>query len=476
MKRSKAVVASAGSVNSAPRVDPTTDNPAIPFSHPPHHPPSYPLPLPNVLHRLLFNPSFSSVLSLLLLSLELPFGVRIIRSVAYTEIDWVAYMQEVRGFLHGQLDYLQLRGDTGPLVYPAGFVWAYSGLYYLTGEGHDVRLAQYLFHALYLLTLYLVHRIYIEGLGVPPYVLVLLSLSKRVHSIFVLRLFNDGLAMCVLYGAVLLLIRRQWWPASLVFSLALSIKMNILLFAPAFLLVLLHSLPVPAVALQLLGMVGVQVGSGLPFLLSHPVSYLSKAFEFSRVFLYKWTVNLKVLPEELFLSRELALTLLAAHVAGVAWVVDRWSKGGVKGVIERGVAGLTAFVGGSAGQAGVVGGVAPASAVWLLFVTNFIGVVFARSLHYQFYVWYWHTLPLLLHWAWTPWPRQLGTGWYEWRQVVWKLGLLAAVELCWNTYPATWWSSALLIACHLTLLVGVLVGNGVDYTAYAAFARRPKVT
>lgn len=43
-----------------------------------------------------------------------------------TEIDWVAYMQEVEGFLGGERNYLNLRGDTGPLVYPAGFVYAYS--------------------------------------------------------------------------------------------------------------------------------------------------------------------------------------------------------------------------------------------------------------------------------------------------------------------------------------------------------------
>lgn len=34
-----------------------------------------------------------------------------------TEIDWVAYMQEVEGFLNGTWDYVELKGDTGPLVW-----------------------------------------------------------------------------------------------------------------------------------------------------------------------------------------------------------------------------------------------------------------------------------------------------------------------------------------------------------------------
>ena len=70
-------------------------------------------------------------------------------------------MQEVGGVINnGTWDYSELRGDTGPLVYPAGFVYVFTILYHLTDNGTDVEKAQYIFMAIYIATLTLVFRIY----------------------------------------------------------------------------------------------------------------------------------------------------------------------------------------------------------------------------------------------------------------------------------------------------------------------------
>ena len=77
-----------------------------------------------------------------------------------TEIDWVAYMEQVAQFVNGERDYTQIKGGTGPLVYPAAHVYMYTGLYYITDHGKNILLAQKLFGVLYMATLALVMLCY----------------------------------------------------------------------------------------------------------------------------------------------------------------------------------------------------------------------------------------------------------------------------------------------------------------------------
>lgn len=77
-----------------------------------------------------------------------------------TEIDWVAYMEQVAQFVAGERDYTKMEGGTGPLVYPAAHVYVYTGLYYLTDRGKNILLAQQTFAVLYMATLAVVMLCY----------------------------------------------------------------------------------------------------------------------------------------------------------------------------------------------------------------------------------------------------------------------------------------------------------------------------
>ncbi|XP_058920027.1 dol-P-Man:Man(5)GlcNAc(2)-PP-Dol alpha-1,3-mannosyltransferase isoform X3 [Kogia breviceps] len=247
-----------------------------------------------------------------------------------TEIDWKAYMAEVEGVINGTYDYTQLRGDTGPLVYPAGFVYIFMGLYYATGRGTDIRMAQHIFAVLYLATLLLVFLIYHQTCKVPPFVFFFMCCaSYRVHSIFVLRLFNDPVAMVLLFLSINLLLAQRWSWGCWCFSLAVSVKMNVLLFAPGLLFLLLTQFGLRG-ALPKLGICAVlQVVLGLPFLLENPVGYVSRSFDLSRQFLFRWTVNWRFLPEALFLHHAFHLALLTAHLTLLLlFALCRWHRTG----------------------------------------------------------------------------------------------------------------------------------------------------
>ena len=280
-----------------------------------------------MIQNLIFSPSNSWIAAVCLMILELFINIFVIHRVKYTEIDWVAYMQEVEGVVNGTLDYSQLRGDTGPLVYPAGFVWLYMGLYYITSQGSNIMLAQYIFAGLYLATLGLVFRILVRTEKLPPYMLVIMCLtSYRIHSIFVLRLFNDPVAVLFMYLAINLWMDDRISLGSIVFSVAVSIKMNILLYAPAVLIFYLTSQGKLGTLVQLTLCASVQLILGAPFLASHPLQYIIGAFNLGRVFLFKWTVNFRFLPEEVFVSRIFHVSLLILHVLALVYCASYWWK------------------------------------------------------------------------------------------------------------------------------------------------------
>lgn len=401
-------------------------------------------------------------------------------------------------------------------MYPAAFVYIYSALYYLTAHGSNVRLAQYIYTGIYLLQMCLVLRLYLKSRKVPPYVLVLSAFtSYRIHSIYVLRLFNDPVAVLFLYASLNLFMDSRWLWGTIFYSLAVGVKMNILLFAPALLLFYLANLGVLMTVVHLFICALIQVVIAYPFLRTHPVEYLTGSFNLGRIFEHKWTVNYRFLSRELFEQREFHLALLGLHLllllafAKHIWTffksyvqlrelqqfilpqlmlknreekekakaakkkshLRKKSKKSQQHELEPGnkeedeeelTAEQKSFVKSfEKGLQNATGQKRPPAlvqdserknyeisfehctqlALLPFFLCNFIGVICARSLHYQFYVWYFHSLPYL---AWCT-PYSVGV----------RFLILGGIEYSFNTYPSTNLSSIVLHVSHLVLLVGV---------------------
>lgn len=388
--------------------------------------------------------------SWLLVPLDAVLCFLIISRVSYTEIDWVAYNQQVAQVLSGQRDYGLIKGGTGPLVYPAGHVYVYSLLHLISDSGRDVLTGQIVFVGLYLLTLTFTIAAY-NRTGIKSWIIGLLVLSKRAHSIYLLRLFNDGVSALLLACSAYLFTRHQYMVGSIIYSLALSVKMNALLYLPGLALILVQARGVKAALRYAFVMIQIQVMLGMPFLLENPGNYISRSFEFSRQFLHRWTVNWRFIDEDIFLSKEFAMSLLLGHLTLLLlFASTRWMK-------PTGLP-LTRIM--KLGLSSTIGFLFPVdndietvrlSADFILttlYTSNLIGILCARSLHYQFYAWFVFTIPYMLYKTNLP--------------LVIQFALWIAQEWAWNVYPSTKISSGVVVTVPVIILTSIWFATSGD--------------
>ncbi|KAJ5697651.1 hypothetical protein N7488_011335 [Penicillium malachiteum] len=394
------------------------------------------MPWARFIYGVLTQPRHTRWIAPLLVLADALLCALVIWKISYTEIDWSTYMQQISLYINGERDYTAIKGSTGPLVYPAAHVYVYTLLHNFTDEGRDILGGQILFAGLYLSTLVVVFGCY-RKVGAPPYLFPLLVLSKRLHSIFMLRMFNDGVAAFAMWLAIYLFLKRQWTLGVLMWTLGVGVKMTLVLLAPAIAVITLlglglsRSLSLAAIALQ------VQIYLAIPFLRSNAIGYFSRAFELSRQFMFKWTVNWRFVGEETFLSREFSVALLLLHISILALFSINWVSPSGFNVFR--------FL-----QNTILGRLQPVTLSKSFIMTAMlsslaIGMLCARSLHYQFFAYLAWASPFLLWRTGLP-PVLIYIAW-------------ALQEWAWNVYPSTNASSTVVVLSLATQVFGVFIND-----------------
>lgn len=357
-------------------------------------------------------------------------------------------MAQVRMFLDGERNYAKITGPTGPLVYPALHVYFYTALYYLTDEGTNILKAQIIFAGVYLVTLAMVLACY-RRVGAPPWLLVPLALSKRMHSIFLLRLFNDCWASLALWTSIYLLQRRKWEPGAVLWGLGLGVKMTILLAAPAIGVIILQGAGTKNGIFCGLSVLALHILLAIPFSTSGAgTQYLHRAFDLGRQFLFKWTVNWRFIGEEVFLSRQFAVSLLIIHVTLLLlFFRTKWTKPSASTMSDF----VKKYVGRlpESEHMRISKKVSPTFVMDTMLGSMVIGMLCARSLHYQFFAYLGWATPYLL--------------WRAGGGPIWVLVNWAVQEYCWLVYPSTDLSSALVVAEMALQVMCALVAPPVDH-------------
>jgi alpha-1,3-mannosyltransferase len=265
-------------------------------------------------------------------------------------------------------------------------------------------------------------------------------LSKRLHSVFMLRCFNDCFAAFFLWVTIFCFQRRYWTFGALAYTLGLGVKMSLLLTLPAVVIILFLGRGIKGCLKLVWLMAQVQFAIAIPFLTKNPRGYLGRAFELSRQFKYEWTVNWRMVPEEIFLSRGFAFALLAGHVTVLLlFILNRWLRPTDRSLMDMLPSLLRLKSPFTPQQEAIVSSrLTPDFIMHAMLSANVIGLLFARSLHYQFYAYLAWSTPYLV---WRASPR-ISTVW----------GFFILQEYAWNVFPSTTLSSIIVV---LTLYMAV---------------------
>lgn len=194
-------------------------------------------------------------------------------------------------------------------------------------------------------------------------------------------------------------------------------------------------------------MAQVQMAIGVPFFATNAMGYFGRAFELSRQFKFEWTVNWRMLGEDIFLSRWFALSLLAAHVSVlVLFILRKWLRpiNRPLSVLIPPMLRLRAPLN-EREESQLSHSITPDFIMSTILSANAIGLLFARSLHYQFYAYVAWTSPYLI-WQFSKSPFLV--------YAVWLLQ-----EWAWNVFPSTDISSTVAVGTLTVTVIAAYLGE-----------------
>lgn len=177
--------------------------------------------------------------------------------------------------------------------------------------------------------------------------------------------------------------------------------------------------------------------------MGHARSYVTKAFEFTRQFFFKWTVNWRFVGEEIFLSRPFSLGLLGLHLVLLyLFGLTQWLAPSEVSLADA--VGYLVHPPSKEIQTRIARNVTPDFILTAILSAVHVGCLCARSLHYQFYVYIVWSTPFLL--------------WRSGLHPVLMYAIFFAQEWAWNVYPSTNASSAVVVGSLAVTVASVLLG------------------
>lgn len=157
----------------------------------------------------------------------------------------------------------------------------------------------------------------------------------------------------------------------------------------------------------------------------------------------------------MFLSQEFRQSLLILQGSFLLlFLYSRWLEPSNMSIVSLFQMVLAPTPRSAAVQMAIWSKMTPEYVLTTLSTSNLIGILFARSLHYQFYSWFAWTIPYLLS--------------QSSLHPVFQYLLWGAQEWAWNVYPATPVSSITVVAVNATILGSLWIGKRIDDNQFSS--------
>ena len=323
----------------------------------------------------------------LIILLDTPFGY-----------DYVSFMEQAKLFIDGERNYTSIVGENGRAYYPASHLYTFSAFYELTGVLDQYKYGQILLLCTHLVMTFTTVKIYKECFKDAPrdwWLLAVWALNTKLVENSTRGLFAETFNVTLTYIGIYLFQKQQQFAGVIFIGLALTYKMNVLLYVPAvyYLSSLSRNIYVGTIYLAIIAMMPFIFGA--PFLIDYRDEYTKIAFKFSRGFNVRASaIYFFLWPWKISSSIAFGAVLLSGQVFGLIYVLfTRWlplldenKKFDFVKILKRFFRSNPSYKEHH-----------PYFVAEVFFVCNYIGTALSRTLHQQFICWFWYSIPIVLY-------------------------------------------------------------------------------
>lgn len=311
----------------------------------------------------------------------------------YQDDDYYSYIEQAQTMRDTTLNYELISGRSGPVAYPA----LSSYLHYLflnkniTDDGQYYYPPRVICSLAHLATMFFIVKIYQLAFKHKPEMVniaLLHSFSFIAVQAFSEKIFNDVYVVLFTVIAIYLFQKQQVFLACISVSLALGFKANAMIYFPAVLFLASKARGVWIGCIYVAMIFALQIVYAYPFLEEYGHEYLSRSYNFGRCYGHGHNFFWKFLHPVIIGTEAFNFTLLAIQLGLLLYFLfGRWISF-KESFRLMGVWPLKLFPKYAPQD--------PYYVAEVFFLCNFIGMVCARGVFFQYMLWFWFSLPFLL--------------------------------------------------------------------------------